>query len=64
MDEDPLRSHHVIAALAIGLGAAGLSVITSPIRRLSRKLGASFDSDRGGLDQSRRMVGPMDEPLA
>ncbi len=62
MDEDALRTHHVIAALAIGLGFAGLSVVMSPIRRLSRKLSMNFPGS--GLGHGRRMMRRMDEPLA
>ena len=64
MDEDALRTHHVIAALAIGLGFAGLSVATSPIRRLSRKLRMSLSGDRSGLGHGRRIMRRMDGPLA
>ena len=38
MDDDALRTHHVIAALVIGLGFAGVNAMVSPFRRLSKRL--------------------------
>ncbi len=63
MDDEALRTHHVIAALLIGLGFAGFNVIASPFRRMRRGLfSLNFAAVHSAPDQNRRILRRMDEP--
>ncbi len=65
MDDEALRTHHVIAALVIGAGFAAMSVIASPVRRLRQALSSvNFAGGRSGPDHGGRILHRMDEPLA
>ncbi len=62
MDDDDLRTRHVIAALVIGLAFAGSSAVFSPISRLRERFTQpTFIKDRG---RTRRVLRRMDGPVA